>query len=144
MKRNFKRIKNGTEKEALLKSKFIKQLLYKTKYKWTSIKDFRVFEKQYFGYYLYYGFVNVEKPSETTKTIYSRKSIARIFNENNFRFSEKEVSEFPVPQQTNTGLQIWKNEVGLVKKKRSGISKCRGENAFRLWTQSRIFRCGYC
>lgn len=68
----------------------------RTKYRLVAPEVVKKFEKAYFGEYTSLGFSNLERvePAREKVTILRRKSLDKIFVEDNFKLLERDVSEF--------------------------------------------------
>lgn len=86
----------GSGPYALIQTKFLKQVMYKSKYHMIIPEVVKKFDKKYFLNYMYFDFADVDKKNEEpkiVKTILRRKSIEKIFIQDNFKFLERETSD---------------------------------------------------
>lgn len=90
------RVTIDTESEGLLQTRFLKRVLMKTKYRMFVPELIKKFDRAFFPEYIALGFSDLERVENAKEkvTIMRRKSLDKIFVDDNFRLLEREMSDF--------------------------------------------------
>ena len=112
-KGNLKRIQIISPPDGLKQTKFLKQILHKSKYKFKKPDIVKQADWKYFPYFAHYGFFDSDlKIEKEIKTIIRRKSVNHLFNDHNFKVFDNDVSEYASSLHSNTNISnISKTEV---------------------------------
>lgn len=119
------RVTIDSESESLSQTRFLKRILIKTKYRMHVPELIKKFDKTFFPEYITMGFSDLERVESAKEkvTIIRRKSLDRIFVDDNFRLLEREMSDFGsvvasrTPNDSKTDVQLGaakETEVGKV------------------------------